>query len=391
MNLIEVFAVLAPPALVLLDEPGVGTDPDEGAALAVALVDHAMGRGALVAAATHYAAVKLYALNEPRIELAAVDIDPVRFAPRFRLVYGSLGESLGLAMARQLGLPAPVLAAAEARRTMSARELADAIARLETSRRRHDEEHQAVVDERRALAELEREHSRLVAELRERRRARWDTELAEARDFVRALKAEGREILDLLRRRPPDAARTFSEFVRGRDEEIAARAAATAEPAAAPESPPALGAHVEVRGSTIRGEVAEINGDVARVQRGSVSFRVPLAQLRVVPAPTPSPGPPFVSRGTGPRSARVVAADDAPPTELHLVGLRTAEALDRLERFLDHAQTAGVASVRIVHGIGSGALKRAVTEYLARSSYCTRFTEAEPNRGGAGVTVAELL
>src|SRR5439155_853059 len=123
-------------------------------------------------------------------------------------------------------------------------------------------------------------------------------------------------------------------------------------------------------------EVAEINGDVARVQRGSVSFRVPLAQLRVVPAPTPSPGPPFVSRGTGPRSARVVAADDAPPTELHLVGLRTAEALDRLERFLDHAQTAGVASVRIVHGIGSGALKRAVTEYLARSSYCTRFTEA---------------
>jgi len=87
----------------------------------------------------------------------------------------------------------------------------------------------------------------------------------------------------------------------------------------------------------------------------------------------------------------VVAADDAPPTELHLVGLRTAEALDRLERFLDHAQTVGVASVRIVHGIGSGALKRAVTEYLARSSYCTRFTEAEPNRGGAGVTVAELL
>lgn len=392
VNLIDVFAVLAPPALLLLDEPGVGTDPDEGAALAIALVDHGIGRGALVAAATHYAAVKLYALNEPRIELAAVDIDPVRFAPRFRLLYGSLGESLGLAMARQLGLPTSVLAAAETRRTSSARELADAIARLETSRRRHDEEYQAVVDERRALAEVEREHSRLVAELRERQRARWDTELADAREFLRSLKAEGREILDLVRRRPPDAARAFSEFVRGREEDIAARAATTAEPAAAPEVPPALGAHVEVRGSTIRGDVAEISGDVARVQRGSVSFRVPLAQLRVVPAPTAPPSAPrAASVGGGSRSRRAHATDDAPPTELHLVGLRTAEALDRLERFLDHAQTAGVATVRIVHGIGSGALKRAVAEYLARSSYCTRFTEAEANRGGAGVTVAELL
>ncbi len=392
VNLIDVFAVLAPPALLLLDEPGVGTDPDEGAALAIALVDHGIGRGVLVAAATHYAAVKLYALNEPRIELAAVDIDPVRFAPRFRLLYGSLGESLGLAMARQLGLPTSVLAAAETRRTSSARELADAIARLETSRRRHDEEYQAVVDERRALAEVEREHSRLVAELRERQRARWDTELADAREFLRSLKAEGREILDLVRRRPPDAARAFSEFVRGREEDIAARAATTAEPAAAPEVPPALGAHVEVRGSTIRGDVAEISGDVARVQRGSVSFRVPLAQLRVVPAPTAPPSAPrAASVGGGSRSRRAHATDDAPPTELHLVGLRTAEALDRLERFLDHAQTAGVATVRIVHGIGSGALKRAVAEYLARSSYCTRFTEAEANRGGAGVTVAELL
>ncbi len=395
VNLIEVFEALAPPALVLLDEPGVGTDPDEGAALAIALVEHGITRGALVAAATHYAAVKLYALNEPRVELAAVDIDPVRFAPRFRLLYGSLGESLGLAMARQLGMPAAVLAAAEARRSTSARELADAIARLETSRRRHDEEYHAVVDERRALAELEREHSGLVAELRERRRARWDTELADAREFLRSLKAEGREILDVIRRRPPNAARTLSDFVRGREEEITARAATTIDPNAAPEKPPALGAHVEVRGSTIRGEIVEISGDVARVQRGSMSFRVPLAQLRVVTPAPPTRAPSIASGVTRPsggaRARQAPSNDDAMPTELHLIGLRTAEALERLDRFLDQAQTAGVATVRIVHGIGSGALKRAIAEYLARSSYCTRFVEAEANRGGAGVTIAELL
>ena len=388
VNLIDVFKTLAPPALVLLDEPGVGTDPDEGAALAVALIDHCIAAGALVGAATHYAPVKLYALNEPRVELAAVEIDPVRFAPRFRLLYGSLGESLGLAMARALGLPEAILADAEARRTASARELADAIARLEASRRRHDEEHQAVVEERRALAEMEREQSRLLAELRERRRERWNAELADAREFLRSLKAEGREILELVRRRPPDAARALGEFVRDREQAVASRAAAVSEPTEAPDVPPSVGAHVEVRGSTIRGDVAAITGDVARVQRGSVSFRVPLAQLRVVTPRAETTAAPEKRAAIGRGAPR---AEEAVATELHLVGMRAAEARDRLARFLDAAQSAGVPSVRIVHGIGTGALKRMVAEYLAASSYCTRFSQAEPNQGGAGVTIAELL
>ncbi len=392
VNLIDIFRALTPPALVLLDEPGVGTDPDEGAALAVALIDRCIAAGALVAAATHYAPVKLYALNEPRIELAAVEIDPVRFAPRYRLLYGSLGESLGLAMARTLGLPRDVLDEAEARRTASARELADAIAHLEASRRRHDEEHHALVDERRALAELEREQSQLLAELRERRRARWSTELEEAREFVRALKAEGRELLDIVRRRPPDAARALAAFVREREDEIAQRATAVADTEAPPDRPPTVGAHVEVRGSTIRGDLAEIIGDTARVQRGSISFRVPLAQLRVVAGSPAAPSrAPAARHPPAGAALRAGAIEEAAPTELHLVGLRKAEALERLERFLDQAQIAGVPAVRIIHGVGSGALKRAVAEYLGASSYCTRFSEAAPNRGGAGVTVAELL
>ena len=78
-------------------------------------------------------------------------------------------------------------------------------------------------------------------------------------------------------------------------------------------------------------------------------------------------------------------------TELRLIGLRAAEAVERLQRFLDDAQSAGVATVRIVHGMGTGALKRAVTDYLSATSYCTRFVDAEPNQGGAGVTIADLL
>ena len=379
VNLVDVFAQVRPPALVLLDEPGGGTDPEEGAALAVALIDKLIGAGVLVAAATHYAPVKLYALNEPRVELVAVDVDPVSFAPRYRLVYGSVGESLGLTMARRLRLPADVIDAAEARRDAASRELATAIARLETSRRRFEDEQAAVVEERRALAELESEQARLVGELTERRRDRWSRELEEARAFLRDLKAEGRAVLEVARRRAPDATRALAEFSGKAAAAIAARAAEIAAPAADDHEPPAVGDEVEVQGTNIRGELIAISGATARLRRGALTFQAPLANLRRRAAERP-PKERF----------RPVRSDENVPTELNLVGVRVREALDRLERFLDRAQSAGIDSVRIIHGLGTGALKRAVADFLAATTYASDFHDAEPNAGGPGVTIAQL-
>lgn len=382
VNLVDVFAQLAAPALVLLDEPGGGTDPEEGAALAVALIDRLLARGILVGAATHYAPVKLYALNEPRVQIVAVDVDPMTFTPRYRLIYGSVGESLGLAMARRLRLPADVIDAADAGRAAATRELATAIAALEDSRRRYEDESTAVADERRVLAELERERTALVAELTERRRRRWADDLEEARVFLRELKAEGRAILDLVRRREPDATSALAEFGRKTAAAIAGRAAETQPTAAPDDAPPILGDWVEVRGTSIRGELVEVQGDTARLQSGGLTFRAPVANLRrrIPDAARPAS-----------KSRRLVRSErDEPASELHLVGMRVREALARLERFLDDAQTAGLPSVRIVHGLGTGALKRAVAEFLARTTYATTFGDAEPNAGGPGVTVASL-
>ena len=381
VNLVDVFARIEPPALVLLDEPGGGTDPEEGASLAVALVERLIARGVLVGAATHYAPVKLYALNEPRVQIVAVDVDPASFVPRYRLVYGSVGESLGLAMARRLRLPADVIDAAEAGRATATRDLATAIARLEESRRRYEDERSAVQDERRALAELERERSELVAELTARRRERWARDLEEARTFVRELKAEGRAVLEIVRRREPNAGKALAAFERAAAGAIADRAAETQPPDADDDAPPALGDWVEVRGTSIRGELVEISGDMARLQRGGLVFRAPITNLRRrVPDAAPAP-----------KARRLADASRTdPPSELHLVGMRVREAIDRLERFLDEAQTAGLPTVRIVHGLGTGALKRAVAEFLARTTYATTFYDAEPNAGGPGVTIAAL-
>jgi DNA mismatch repair protein MutS2 len=383
VNIGNIFRSLGAPALVLLDEPGGGTDPEEGAALAVGMLDRLIAGGCLVAAATHYAPVKLYALNDPRIELAAADVDPQTFEPRYRLRYGSLGESLGLAMARRLALPDDVLAEAEARRGAAARELGAAIERLESSRRRLEDEQRAIGEERAALAELERERMALVTELRERRRARWQSELEEADRFLRTLKAEGRAVLEIVRRRQPGAVDTLATFVTRATSDIARHAAAVEDAETARDAiPPTLGDEVEVQGSVVRGELIEIQGASARIRRGAVTFQVPLAKLRRLGGPA-APTPP------APRLAAPLVEERA--EELHLVGLRVREALSRLEEFLDRAQGRGVGRVRIVHGVGTGALKRAIAEYLTSSSYCTRFADGDASEGGAGVTVAELL
>jgi DNA mismatch repair protein MutS2 len=381
-NLVDVFGRLEAPALVLLDEPGGGTDPEEGAALAVALIERLIALDVLVGVATHYAPVKLYALNEPRVELVAVDVDPVTFTPRYRLVYGSVGESLGLAMARRLKLPAEIIDAAETGREAAARELATAIAKLESSRRRFEDERTAIVEERRALAELEAKHAALIAELGERRRQRWSTDLEEARTFLRDLKAEGRAVLEIVRRRDADAAKALAAFSGKASAAITARAAELTSPEPADDEPPMLGDFVEVRGTSIRGELVEVHGETARLRSGALTFQAPVANLRRRMPDAPSR-----------QSARhrPTRGDDDVARELNLVGTRVQEALNRLETFLDRAQEAGVPSVRIIHGLGTGALKRAVAEFLARTSYATSFQDAEPNAGGPGVTVAALL
>ncbi|MGD9763342.1 MAG: endonuclease MutS2 [Candidatus Binatia bacterium] len=384
-NLCEIAAAGVRGALVLLDEPGVGTDPEEGAALAIGLLRWFEAAGAHLAVTTHYTPLKLLALDDPGCAVAAVDVDPDAFKPRYRLVYDSIGRSLALPIARQLGLPDAVLATAAAVQPEHARVLNAALERLERSR--------AALEGRLAEAEARAAEltasaaaaARLESELRERRRSAWQDALREARAFVRQLKAEGRAQLEGLREAA--AARAALErFAREQEAAIAARAADDAAPAPLPDrEPPAaraqIGDLVEVAERGIQGELLAVEGARAWIQRGALRFEVPTAQLRRVAAGAPVPATVVVAPATAEVPGR---------GELSVIGLRAREALERLERFLDHAVRDGQDSVRIVHGVGSGALRRAIQDYLATSPYCAAFRGGEPGEGGAGVTVATL-
>ncbi len=369
------------PILVLLDEPGVGTDPDEGAALAVGMVQHIERLGAHVAITTHYAPVKAFALARQSCVVAAVDFDVETLTPRYQLLYDSLGRSLALPIAQRLGLPEPVLEAARAAQSESARAFSDALAQLEGSRRRFEEQHTAVDERAGVLAEREATAQRLLNEVRERRRSAWADELRQAREFVRQVKAEGRALLAAVKE--GTATRSdVEQFVKEREQVIAAQAIAVdgtmPEREAVSFGLPRVGDTVEVGDRGIRGELLNVDGERAWIQRGALRFEVPLTQLRRVGAPPPSRTEP-----------RLEPHPDA-PSEINLIGMRSREALADLESFLDRALRAGHPSVRIIHGIGSGALRRAVQAYLAKSPYCSSYRSGESGEGGEGVTVVML-
>jgi DNA mismatch repair protein MutS2 len=376
-------------SLVVLDEPGVGTDPGEGAALAVGLLSYLRDRGAFLAASSHSADVKTFALADAAFDVAAVDVDPATGEPRYQLRYHTLGRSLGLQMARRLGLPETVLSAAERQLSeATGPDVARAAERLEATRQVYEQRIAALDTEAAALAAREAEQATLLADLKAKQRSAWHEALAEARTFVQELRAEGQRVLsDLRRSRRP--ASTLQEAVVAQEEAVAA--AAQRHAAAAPsDSTPTIGDQVEVTGQGIRGELVELKGARARIRRGALRFEVPTAALhRVAPAMGKGPGAshsPHQPARPEIRLAEVPAA----PAELSLLGLRSREAVLRVEEFLDRAVRAGHLSVRIIHGLGGGALRRAVHDYLGTSPYCASFREGTPAEGGAGVTVAEL-
>ena len=376
-NLTEILERGEAPALVLLDEPGVGTDPDDGAALGIGMVRMLEASGARVALSTHYAPIKVFALSHDTCVTAAVEFDLDAMAPCYRLVYHSIGESQALPIARRLGLPASVLEIAEAARSEQAKALAAAVERLEVVRRRYEERLADVEERARATAQAQEEAQRLLEDLQAKRRQRWSVELAAARDFVRTVREQGRELLDAVQRGTADR-RTLTRWVQQHEAAIHEQAAAIAEQPA-PSDPPRIGDLVEVSENGLRGQLLSVEGERAWMQRGSMRFEVPAAQLR------------RVDRGPAASvEVRVAAAPEGTAQEISLLGLRTREAVSLLEDFLDRAARAHHPSVRIIHGIGSGALKRAVETYLSDSPYCAGFRPGALAEGGAGVTVADL-
>jgi len=379
----EIIADVDDRSLVLLDELGAGTDPDEGAALAQAILEELDARGALVVATTHLEPLKAFASTHPRARNASVEFDAATLAPTFRLRYGQPGQSYALSIAARLGLGPDLIARAQGHRSAQQARMSELLAWLDEHTRSEAERtldierrEQEAVARLAAARETETNARGRAEELLARARAEATTMVAEIK---RAINAEWERL------RRTDRSRDLLKDSRQRVTDAAARLNVSAPPPAttAPDEIRA-GAHVRADHLGVHGEVLAITGSTATVRSGTITVRVPLLALRLTTAPA-------VPATTFRRDARITLPDKATPNaELHLIGRTTDEARDLVERYLDDAFLAGLGRVRFVHGKGTGALRKAVRDLLAAHPLVDSFRDGEPSEGGGGATVAAL-
>ena len=383
-------------SLVLLDELGAGTDPDDGAALAQAVLEALAERGAVVAASTHLEPLKGFASTHPRARNASVEFDPERLAPTFRLIYDRPGQSYALSIGARLGLPPALIDRAHAHRSTQQRQLQELLARLD-DRDRKDAERGVALERREA------ESAGLLA----RAQAELEAARVSARETMARARAEAQRLVTEVRRHVNDEwdrlkrsekSRPELERARKRLVETAQRVereAGPVAPAAEASGPPAAGDRVEITHLGLKGHVLSLDGETAAVQAGAITVKVPVQALRVLARGegVMYAAPRMVTeQGTSPRARSTIAVPgkSGVPVELHLIGRTTSEARDLLEKYLDDAFLAGLSSVRIIHGKGTGALRRAVEDVLSAHPLVAEHRPGAPSEGGAGATVATL-
>ncbi len=392
----EMAAWAGPGSLVLVDEIAADTDPREGAALAAAILEDLLERGAQVLVTTHLDELKALALTDGRFANARVGFDAERLCPTYRLHLGAPGASSALEVAQRVGLPERVVERARAQLGARGGALGAALRALEEERRRLAGEREGLSRERERARAAEAD-ARSAAQAA--RRAEKEAAARVAGELAAEVEAARGEVARLLAevqarptvRRATEAAAALEAWAA-----TVSRAGRVAEAQAAPEALPGgrveAGARVRIASIGQEGEVVEVGGGEALVRVGALKMHRPLADLvPLAGKPRPAPG---IARSRAEKLAAAAGARAEPlragERRLDVRGLRVDELVREVERFLDALYGEGAAECAVLHGHGSGALKQALREHLGASPYVAAFRPGEAHEGGDAVTVITL-
>ena len=400
-NLERIVDEAGPRTLVLIDELGSGTDPEEGAAISQAILERVLERGSRGLVTTHLAPLKAFAGNVDGAKNAAMRFDLEKLGPSYQLVVGEPGRSYALAIAQRMGLDAELLDRANALLGEEAGRLERLLATLEDQRQELELELE-LSKEASATAAAEAE---LLREQIDRLRARESELMSAAAQKADAMLQETLQRATKLRRaathQPEQRSKALEELqqlrrearhVSGNQSRVVPGAAAVA----APVDPLRQGAKVRVKSYAATGTIEELRDDSLVVRIGLVKMTVPRSDVEPLRGATPMPSTTLERAAGGKRrsaSARVDIPTPTPAgfqTELNIRGERVEEALEKVRDFVLEAAALKVASVRLMHGKGTGALRDAVRNYLRNDRLVERFEDAVPYEGGHGVTVAYL-
>jgi len=407
LNLCGMLAAVTENSLVLVDELGTGTAPEEGAALAVALLEEFRTRHCLTLATTHHDRLKAYASTTPGVLNAAVEFDTVNLRPTYRLLVGVPGGSSGIAIAEQLGLPKHILERARAEMSPAAHEAADLIAYLHSARDEVDSLRAAV---REQSEEIARERKLLQTEWADRQRKRiteLEQKFAEAlkqheTTLTQALEAiKERQLRDQLSKQ---AQRSITKARTDAREEADAAvvqhlsasqqdlgtAVAPVEKSVLPERL-VPGVKIRVRGFPSPVVLRRIDSRNADVEAGPLRMKIAVGDILSImeddAAAKKQPKQPQYSPGVTVKSQ---PSDEPSADEINVIGCNVEQATERVDKFLDQAAVAGKLGVRIIHGHGTGALRRGLAEFLSGHPLVEKISNEIAERGGAAITLVNL-
>ncbi len=377
-------------SLVLLDELGAGTDPAEGAALARSLLDHFRMRGATTFVATHYPELKTYAQLTPGVRNACVEFDTETLSPTYKLTVGLPGRSNAFAIAQRLGLPHDIVDRAQklvSPDNLRTEDMLEDIHQLriqaaqarDEANQTHNEMRRFERELRERLKDIEQERGEILEQAREDAAAELETLHAEVRTLRRRLQAAAAPLEAVTA--VEEGIATLSEELADELEHAASNAATSVPSPAMVERPIRAGDTVWVGPLNALGQVLAVDGEEAEVQVGPARTRVSRTVLELRAAPPEEPQ----------ASGVYVSVPASPGTRLDLRGCTVEEALGRLDQHLDAAMRADLPYIQIVHGKGTGALRRAVREFLVDHPVVSSYEAGGEKEGGAGVTVAKLV
>jgi DNA mismatch repair protein MutS2 len=389
-HIVDILAEADDRSLVLLDEVGAGTDPAEGASLGIAILEHLDQVGATCIATTHHDALKSYAYTHPRTLNARVEFDVNTLSPTYRLLVGLPGKSNAYIIAERLGLPSELIQRARDLMGQELHQVADLIQKL-TTESQEMEKHKADVEARlRGVNRLEKETDKMLALAEEERREILDKALKEAQDIVDKALQQSQAILAKL---PAISREEGKELIKTLHQEARTVRQRAKKLGKVPEPLPTAhldelqeGQRVQIRGVGQKGILQTLtkDGKQATVQVGALKLEVPAHQLIPIAAPKKSEKAPTISVSevsTGQDEAQMLVS------ELVLIGKRVDDAIEAMDKYLDQAFLSGYPSVTIVHGIGTGKLKGAVSKYLRTHPHVASYAVDERNHGA---TIARL-
>ncbi|NPA12867.1 MAG: endonuclease MutS2 [Aquificae bacterium] len=374
-NIKSILSKVSDTSLVLLDELVAGTDPDEGSALGIGILEYLKEKNSYLIATTHFKQIKVYALSQSYFSVASVGFDKEKLTPTYTLHYNSVGQSMAFYIAERLGLDKKILQTAKQYLNEDYLKLQEAVETLEKYKTEYEKKLSQMEETLQKLKQEKEKYEKLNKQLQKEKEKQWQSVKEEVNRYLKQVREEGYSILQRIKETP--SGKELEDFIKREKTKIL-------QPKKGEEKSGEIqiGDFVRLKGSNMEGKVLSIREGKAHIDFGKVKIWAYLNKLEKVKHKEDRKKVKFTFSKQ---------RDTSFKPEINIIGKTREEALKELELFLDRAITEGFSTVRIIHGYGSGILRKAVREYLDSLPYKLRYEDAPYQEGGMAITVVHFL